>query len=413
MTIAKDMIAARPLFVTGTARSGSTLLARLLAANPDIVVASDPYFPLFRSLRNAIGRRAVSEDPGLVFDPSSPFQDYYFTRERIRLMDAIQDATLSLPFDRNEWHGLADALRARAAHECPDLVPLVKEVSGPTYLAIFERALGIIASARDPSNTKKWIGLKEVWIVELFKPLAKAFPDAKFLVLLRHPAATINSDLAALRASPSGVGHPLSSARQWRKHVAFAEHYREDPVLAGRLMVIRYEDVVHDPEATSRDLCRFLEVGYDPSMLDTRTYLDPLTGTTWKGNSSFQETVSGIDKDIADRWMTTLDPRVADMIELACGHDMRLAGYEPRSEANAPRVPPADVLRYVIESGRRSWGWRTDFGDPQRDHGYELFRRALLDLPEPPVDVGLIRRSFLFEDVYAKLRQVDASASWT
>ena len=45
-----------PLFVTGTTRSGGTLLARALSAHKEIMVASDPYLEMFRSLRNAIVR---------------------------------------------------------------------------------------------------------------------------------------------------------------------------------------------------------------------------------------------------------------------------------------------------------------------------------------------------------------------
>ena len=55
---------AAPLFVTGTARSGTNLVARMLDAHPEVSVACDPYFPLFHSLRNARGLRVHQEATG-------------------------------------------------------------------------------------------------------------------------------------------------------------------------------------------------------------------------------------------------------------------------------------------------------------------------------------------------------------
>jgi len=397
----------RPLFVTGTARSGSTLLARMLTANRNIMVASDPYLPLFRSLRNAIARQAVAEDPTLIFDPASPFQDYYFTNERLQVMDAIQAGTLDLPIALQEWSSLVEDLRTRASHECPDLLPLLDELAVPTYHAIFEQALRIICRARNCWD-RKWVGFKEVWIIELFRPLAKAFPEAKFVVLLRDPRATINSNLGATQTDPLGVAHALSCSRHWRKYVAFSVHYQNDPLFAGRLLVVRYGQILREPEKKARELCEFLDVEYDPAMLATNSYFDFSTGKTWKGNSTFEDATSGFSAHCADRWRSTLDPRVVKMIEFTCGYDMKLIGDDPPLyyHDGTGQWPSADILEYISESGQGSWNWRTDLGDPQLDYGFELFRRALITLRKPPGDRGLIRRSFLFEDVYEKLRQV-------
>ena len=95
-----------PLFVTGPVRSGSTLLARLLSTNEEVMVASDPYLPLFRSLRNAIVRHKASPDLARNFDPDAALQDYYFTSDRIAVMDTVLAATLDIPFDESEWDTL-------------------------------------------------------------------------------------------------------------------------------------------------------------------------------------------------------------------------------------------------------------------------------------------------------------------
>jgi len=61
------------------------------------MVACDPFFPLFTSLRNAIVLNSPDPDLRRSFDPASPLQDYYFTDRRIRMMDAIRAGSMHQP----------------------------------------------------------------------------------------------------------------------------------------------------------------------------------------------------------------------------------------------------------------------------------------------------------------------------
>src|SRR5262245_40484510 len=110
-----------PLFVTGTARSGSTLLAYLLSAHPQIRVASDPCFPLFRALRAAQLRVRTEADSPLRRYTSLPLQDYYFTDERLRVLDLVLASGLEAPVPADDWAALRPALAERSRHESPDL----------------------------------------------------------------------------------------------------------------------------------------------------------------------------------------------------------------------------------------------------------------------------------------------------
>lgn len=399
----------RPLFVTSTARSGSYLISMMLSANRDVMIASEPYLELFRSMRNAFVHEGAPADLRASFNPSAPMQDYYFTDERIRLMDLIQASEVTTPFDPAEWPSFKAVAGPRAALQCAELLPYMDALRGATYKEMFDNAFEIIMEARS-CRDRKWIGIKDAWVIEFFAPLARAYPDAKFIVIRRDARATIHSNLGGITNEPEAVAHPLSYARHWRKYVAFSTHYANDPLFAGRLHVVTHEQVLREPERSARELCRFLDVEYDPAMLDTNQYFDFATGATWKGNSTFEETTSGISAHRADRWRSKLDPKVIKMVDFVCGHDMKLMGDGPLLEFNEDRWPSADIIDYVIRSGEGYTNWRTDLGDPQQDYGFELFRRALLGLRQPPSDTGLIRRSFLFEDVYAALRRLAAPA---
>jgi hypothetical protein len=399
----------RPLFVTSTARSGSYLISMMLSTNKDITVASEPYLGLFRSLRNALVRRDAPSELQESFDPSSPIQDYYFTDERIKLMDVVQAGDLNdTLFDPQEWDQFLEVSALRTGLQCAELVPYLSELRGSNYKDVFDNALKIIAKARNAEG-RKWVGIKDAWTIEYFTLLARAYPDARFIVILRDPRAIINSNLGITKTSPSEVVQPMSYGRHWRKIVAFALKYRGDSTFAGRLHLVTHERVLEDPEKAAREMCEFLDVEYDPAMLDTDNYYEYATGSTWIGNSTFETVTSGISMHRADRWRKMLDPKVSKMVDFMCGPDMNVVGYEPLAD-DSGQWPEADILEHIIECNEAYTNWRSDLGDPQQDYGFELFRRAMLALPERPRDTNLIRRSFLFEEAFDRLRRVETES---
>ncbi|WBB63593.1 sulfotransferase [Streptomyces sp. WMMC500] len=91
--------------------------------------------------------------------------------------------------------------------------------------------------------------------------LADCWPDARFLVLLRHPGAVVSSlvnrrkepDLDAIHAEVLDYGEALEAARTG---LGAAGH------------VLRYEDLTAEPAGTARGICEFLGVEWAPEMLD-------------------------------------------------------------------------------------------------------------------------------------------------
>ena len=391
-----------PLFVTGTTRSGGTLLARALSAHKEIMVASDPYLEVFRSLRNSIVRDRLRPELRDGFDPSSTFSDYYFADGLIELMDAIQAADLDIPLDHQEAAHLRAVLTFRAKDECPDLIPYLPGLRGQSYREFLADGLRIVAEARQ-AQQGKWVGIKEVWVVDFLAALARTYPDARFIIIVRDPRACATSNFSSLQTGQPEVAHVLSYLRQWRKYIAFATHYQRDPLVADRMMVITYERLVLDPEPQVRELCDFLEVEYDSAMLDTDNYLDYSTGEVWTGNSTFEQVTSGISTASIERWRQHLDPAIVKLANLVCGPEMGLVGYETTTETD-DRWPEPDVLDYLVQANEGDYSWRSDTGDPQQDYGFELFRKALLPLSNRSLDTGLVRRSFLFTDVFDEIR---------
>ena len=398
-----------PLFSANTARSGGGLISMMLSTNKDVMLAVDPYLELYRSMRNAFIRNDAPPDLQRVFDPASPLQDYYFTEERINIMDVIQAGDVDTPFDPKEWERFLKLCAARTGLDSADLVPHLSELRGSTYKQMFDNGLEIIAKVRGAEN-RKWVGIKDVWTIEFFAPLARAYPEARFIISFRDPRATANSMLGASRTYPEQAGHLLSYARHWRKLVAFTTRYQADPLFEGRLHILAHEHVLREPESAAQELCEFLDVDYDQAMLETDNYFDYATGATWTGNSAFEQVTSGISVHRAERWQTMLDPKIVKMVDFVCGPDMKLIGYEPVTDFS-DQWPDPNVLEQVVDGNDGYANWRTDLGDPQQDYGFELFRRALLALPNRPLDTGLIRRSFLFEEAFDGVRQASLESA--
>jgi hypothetical protein len=90
--------------------------------------------------------------------------------------------------------------------------------------------------------------------------LKTCWPDARFIYLLRHPLASAQS---WHESDPET--RPMSLATQ---HVLKYTKAVEDARRTHPGLVVRYEDLIAEPEAETRRICEFLEVPWEADMLD-------------------------------------------------------------------------------------------------------------------------------------------------
>ena len=78
-----------------------------------------------------------------------------------------------------------------------------------------------------------------------------------------------------------------------------AEHY----------YILKYEELVEEPEAILRKLCRFLDVDFEPQMLDPARFTDRTGRTIWEANSAFGDMTleDGIALHTVGRWRESLE----------------------------------------------------------------------------------------------------------
>ena len=91
---------------------------------------------------------------------------------------------------------------------------------------------------------------------------------------------------------------------------------------AGDVFVLSYESLVATPEEKVEELCRFLGLSFDSTMLavDSRN-------TSYARSNDRIET--GIKTDSLERWRQELDATEIWLVERICGPQMHRLGYRP------------------------------------------------------------------------------------
>jgi Sulfotransferase family len=123
----------------------------------------------------------------------------------------------------------------------------------------------VLADALQRSG-KPRIVVKTPSNILIWDRIAACWPDARFIFLLRHPAATVASLHSSFDPAwrPEESGTLAESVARGLRYMTVLEQARG--ALPG--LTIRYEDLTAEPRKTVSQLCAFLGVPFQPSMLD-------------------------------------------------------------------------------------------------------------------------------------------------
>jgi hypothetical protein len=233
----------------------------------------------------------------------------------------------------------------------------------------------------------------------------------------------VHSLLGLAASDPSQDAHLLSYLRHWRKYFAFDRWLATQADLADRVLSLRYEDLLAQPQQSAETLCRFLNLDQPETMLDPARYRDYVSGGIWTGNSSFGQGLDGIEPQRAHAWQDDLQPEIRSLCDFVCGPEMPLLGYTPQSHQLS-----SAAVNYLARSADQPVSWRSDLGDLSADLGQELLRHWLVETSDdlmlannptpsnpmaaPAQDLishALIQSCFLFDEVYGEIRQAAAA----
>lgn len=333
-----------PIFIVGASRSGTTLIRRILNGHSAVSIAPETHY--FDDLRPRLGQRAVKPleraDQELVERYFLALGDMAYGQEGDPSRSTIAVADL-----REE---------ARSLGATPD-----------AYFAAFCR-LRMRRLGRS-----RW-GEKTPRHVFRMDEMRAAWPDAQVVCLVRDPRAVV----ASYRDWKRGKAPSKSAdrARVTRSYNVVLTSLLVNGAMAAEeralrdhghryIRLVRYEDVVREPEAAARALAEWLGLEYEPAMLDVPDMY-----------SSYDDVQPGISSVPVERWRRKLSDTEISVIQTCCRGTMDRNGYlrepvsPPLSElARTWLSVPAAVIQ-AAAANRKRLGRTSDY----------VFRRLRLAL---------------------------------
>lgn len=341
--------AQRMVFMSGMFRSGTTLLGTMLNTHKSLAIALDPFLPIFKAFRSQVALGLPGGSPQA--EIAAPLDDYYFLPHKQVLMDAVQAASWDLPIADAFVDDLEKQLKDYAVEYAPRLSTRLGGLKGMTYAQALSHGVGLIRELYGSPDCRV-AGFKQAWTDEFARGVLRSFPAAKVIHIIRDPRATCASKNVSQEKYPW-----LFLIRQWRKSAAYIWGNVFGLQASKRAMVLRYEDLVTEPEREARRICAFLEVDFDPKVVQPEHFKDS-EGGPWVQNTSYQDAARKVfNAKSIDKWRDVLSPAETELIERLCAPEMWAFGYRPaitddaRVPAtmvwNPPKVPDASMAQWI------------------------------------------------------------------
>ena len=160
--------------------------------------------------------------------------------------------------------------------------------------------------------------------------MARVFPDAQFIGVVRHPYGTIASNMTRFKSK-------LARAT-WQWAQPAKELVRQAERLPGRFVIVRYEELVTRPEPVLRELLEWLGEPWSPAVLEHHAVQGGRGGPTRvEGHSRADDP---IDETRVAKWTTAHArgaPRVVGRAGRPARRLLRLRARRPAG-ARAPRA---------------------------------------------------------------------------
>jgi Sulfotransferase family len=186
----------------------------------------------------------------------------------------------------------------------------------PAYRFIVSAPFEALARAQ---GKERW-GDKTPLYLRHLDELDAVWPDARFVVLVRDGRDVA---LSVMRV-PFGANNVWAAARWWAEGIRIGqEAERRYP---GRVLTVRYEELVTQPEPQTRRVCGFLGIPFAPDMLaiertDATKILEDQTG--W-----FTEIWAGINASPVGKWRRQMTLEERRVFAAVAGRELEALGYE-------------------------------------------------------------------------------------
>lgn len=304
-------------FIVGIGRSGTTLLRAILDSHPDLAIPAESDFIVQMALRE---------------------ERYYSLGQ----------------FDRSSF--LEDLFRHPRFQRWDISERVVRQAMNGGPIRDFASAIRAVYEAYATHKGKPHYGDKTPSYLYHMNLLGRLFPEGKFVHIVRDGRDVVLSRLDY----PSMPGKLPSQALLWRRGLKkgrrLGRHLGHE-----RYIEVRYEDLVKDPDAVIREVCRFLGMQFDPSMLQYHERASEIIASTehpeshnrinlppTAGLRDWRSQMSGPDVEVFGA--------LAGDVLVQLGYERGVARRTPRARATAWRLKLGVQSRRVARAIRERLG---------------------------------------------------------
>jgi hypothetical protein len=177
----------------------------------------------------------------------------------------------------------------------------------------------LYASYARRQGKPRW-GDKTPGYVRRIRELSVLLPEAKFIHLIRD-----GRDVAmSWMQTPFSPGSIEETAERWRRYVGRGR--KDGREIPDRYLEVRYEDLVDDPEPVLRTISDFVDLSFDPVMLDHTQRANEIIASVRNPaiHQNLQQPVSTGMRD----WRQEMSPEDVHTFQVVAGDLLEELGYE-------------------------------------------------------------------------------------
>ena len=273
----------QPIFICGAHKSGTSLMRSLFDGLGSVfTIPIESHF--FQNMHYWVNNEYRRERPKKISKEQAIDRFCKFIKRNNRVEDRLSDSMTKGLFDEEKFREYIVKIKD---------VKTQKEILEIYYSAIYYSIYG-----KQLSNKYRIIE-KSVENAEFAIDLSVMYPDAKFIHIVRNPYA----NFVSLRKFKSvKYGYPLLHRLVNTLSNNYYYLYKNQRIIEN-YYVVRYQDLVQEPEETIKDIAKYLEIPFTEKMLKPTSM-----GKDWAGNSTTGICYSTISDENLFVWKDEIYP---------------------------------------------------------------------------------------------------------